>query len=157
MNGWKCFVLALSGTALPAHAALAAAGDEQQAIGVMGTFAGARLSLPLGAAAPSERKARLGLGISRFHASFDSSGRKQERYLPGVELRLTGTGKARLMLGGQSKASIEQRLGISSSGAVAIVGGLAAAALVVASMSGGGDDDELDKKQCLLPEKELCS
>lgn len=79
-----------------------------------------------------------------------------ERGLPGVELRLFAAGKAKLMLGGQSTRPMEQRLGIGRLGAVMIAGGLAAAAVMVGSMSDNGAK-RLNKNQCLLPGKELCS
>ena len=118
-------------TAQPASAA--DLGDERGAIATrQGAFAGARLRIPLDGA--SARKARASLAIAPIVQGRQADGRISTRFGEGMELRLTGTAKPQLALGGRSLAQLKEgaagpdgrRHGISTIGWVAIGVGVAA-------------------------------
>lgn len=120
-----------------------------------GAFAGATLKLAGDGKRQRIPGLQLDLGIGR---TLRPSGSAAAIHVPGVGLRLTPAAKPHWLVGGQAPASIERRLGFGAGSAVLAVGALAAGAVLAAGMSGSSPDEqrELDRRQCFLPEKELC-
>jgi hypothetical protein len=123
---------------------------------VVGTFAGATLKLAADKNRRNSLGVQFGLGISHSLLNTNSAAAV---HLPGIELRLTPSTNPLLLVSGQSPSTIERRLGIGPGAVLLAVGGLAAGAALVGGMAGGmsaAEKAELDRKQCFLPEKELC-
>jgi hypothetical protein len=153
MKGMSCFatIVAMGLAAQPC----AAAEDFREGVQVrhrVGSFAGATLNMTFDRSRREGSGTRLGLGIGQMQAGASSAAA-----VPAVELRLVA-GKPLLLIGGQRPSSFHQRHGFAAGAALLAVGGLAAAALTVAAVSGGDDDEEseLNRRQCFLPERELC-
>jgi hypothetical protein len=107
-----------------------------------GAFAGATLKVMMANSPRKAPAAHFGLGVSQFHEWTGSAGAAKRMQTPGVELRLSSTGKPLLMVGGQNSASMKQRLGLASSTGtiLLVVGGIAAAVLAVSLLSDDDDD-----------------
>lgn len=121
---------------------------------VSSAFAGATLKVGMNRNKQEAPGIQLGLGISQTLRYLGSGTAIQ---VPGIELGLIPTQTPKLLIGGRAASSLDRRLGLSTGAAIAAVAGLAAGALVVGSLSGGGSrEDESDRRQCLLPERELC-
>ena len=117
-----------------------------------GAFAGVRFRVGFGERRPDPPTARLSLGMTHFRGD----GRAEIRSLPGstLELGITRRGRADLYVGGQRLQAIQQRFGLAPfATAVLVVGSLAAGGLAVSELT----DEDLDRVQCFLPEKELCT
>ena len=152
MRSLTCFasMLAIALAAQPC----AAADDVRDPYGLAqrtGAFAGATLKLGLNESRRGS-EVQLGLGISQTLQRPGSAALVQ---IPGLELSFA-SGKPSFLIAGQSAASIQRRHGLAGAPVLLAVGGLAGAALLVGAASGSDRDPELDRVQCLLPEKELC-
>ena len=156
MKGMRCFATfaALTLAAQPC----AAAEDfrtTHQYNHVASAFAGATLKLTTDRNKHRVPGLQLGLGISQTLRPAGSAAAIQ---VPGIELRLSPAAKPHLLVAGQTPSSVKQRLGFGPGAALLAVGGLAAGALLVGTMSGSSTDEkrELERRQCFLPERELC-
>ncbi len=113
-------------------------------------FAGIRLRLDLNDSRPAIPTARLTLGLVDHDGDRGASGRRFRG--SALELGLARNGRADFYVGGQRLSDVRQRLGVAPAAAVVLgLGAVAAGAVVVSSL-----DEELHRKQCLLPEQELC-
>ena len=121
-----------------AQPAFAATLDDQPTMTQQsrGTFAGARLRIPLGGEKPTPRA---GLAFTAMQRSGTSDGRSSLRFSEGVEFGFAGSTKPRLMLAGQPVSATRLGLaddgdkdgGLSTLGTVAIVvGGLLVAGAI---------------------------
>lgn len=153
MRGMKV-VAAVAATVIATQPCLAA-DDFREASRLerrSGAFAGATLRVLMGDSPRTAPAAHFGLGVSQFHEWTGSTGAAKRVQTPGVEVRLSSTGKPVLMVGGQNTASMKQRLGLASSTGtiLLVVGGIAAAALAVTLLSGSGDPcaDEIFEGPC---------
>ena len=149
MKGMTKILAAASLAVLGAQPALAA---EPAGSGATRTsaFAGVQLRLGLGETKRVAPTARLRLGLTHNSADYRSGAWARDG--GGLELGLTKLGRPDLYVGGQSVRGLRQRLGLAPAAtALIVVGGAAVGALAVSQM-----DEDLHKKQCLLPEKELC-
>ena len=118
-----------------------------------GAFAGVRFRIGFGERRPEPPTARLSLGMTHFRGD----GRAEIRSLPGstLELGITRRGRADLYIGGQRLQAIQHRFGLAPiATAVLVAGSLAAGGLAVAELA---EEEDLDRVQCFLPEKELCT
>ena len=96
--------------------------DRSGASAQMGSFAGARLRMPLGAT--EGRKLRAGLAVAPMLRNQRADGEVRTRLGEGVELAFGGGSKARFALGGQSLSRLTQsgsspdgrKLGLSTAG-----------------------------------------
>ena len=155
MKGTK-YLVTLAAVALATQPASAADYSEGAHPHFTGGFAGATLKLAMNRSRNKDRVPRLQLGVG-ISQTLHYAGSAAVVHIPGIELSFTSTAKPLLLVGGQSPSSGRHRLGITTGTALLVVGGLAAGALAIGTMSGGGsNDDELDRRQCFLPEKELC-
>ena len=93
-----------------AQPAFAATLDDQPTMTQQsrGTFAGARLRIPLGGEKPTPRA---GLAFTAMQRSGTSDGRSSLRFSEGVEFGFAGSTKPRLMLAGQPVSAT--RLGLA--------------------------------------------
>lgn len=135
----KTIILALCAaqltTATPAFAA-DLPGDPGARTHHLGTFAGARLRVPLGG--EGDRKPRAGLAVAPLMQGRQADGTVRTRFGEGVEFGLNGGQKAELSVAGtpvsrlaQGKAGPEGRkAGVSTIGWVAIGVGVAAATVL---------------------------
>ena len=156
MKGLSCFA-ALSVSALAAQPC-AAAEDFRTSSHfnyVTSGFAGATLKLAGQDTRQRIPGLQLELGIGR---TLRPAGSAIAIHAPGIGLRLTPTARLQWHFAGQAPASLQRRLGFGAGSAVLAVGALAAGAVLAAGMSGSSPDErsELDRRQCFLPEKELC-
>lgn len=156
MKGMRCFAT-LAALALAAQPSAAAEDFRatHQYNHVSSAFAGATLKLVTDRNRRKASGLQLGLGISQTLRPAGSAAAIQ---VPGIELRLTPAAKPHLLVAGQTPSSVKQRLGFSPGAALLAVGGLAVGALLVGAMAGSSSDEktELERRQCFLPERELC-
>ena len=117
-------------------------------------FAGATLRIGLDGHRAETSRPRLAFGVSRVYERVDSSARIARFEAPALELALGRSGRPQLLIGGQTASEARHRLGFAAAPAVLAVAGIGAVALVASAAS--DDDDELHRRQCLLPERELC-
>ena len=117
-----------------------------------GAFAGATLKIPMGGNDRTTPRTHFGLGISQVYARTSSAGATQRLQIPGMEVRLTATGKPLLMIAGQNTASIKRQLGVANSTktALLVVGGVAVAALAATLLSNDSNDSE-DRSCPIIP------
>ncbi|HEV7659572.1 MAG TPA: hypothetical protein VGO55_06970 [Allosphingosinicella sp.] len=131
--------------AAPVRAAdLGVAADPAQVR--MGAFAGARVRLAFGG--PEQGQVRAGLALAPFSRSQTIDGRASLRYGEGVEFGVAGRGPAGLRLAGYrlGQGPIRgdtgaPRLGLSTLGTAAVVGGGIVVALLAVALVGRNDDD----------------
>lgn len=112
----------------------------------MGAFAGARLRVGLGGR--HDGPARFGLTLAPISQSRTMDGRSVRRFGEGFELGFGGREPARLRLagyrvgpGGTLLDERDTRLGVSTIGTAAIVGGVIVVGLVGLALIGRNDDD----------------
>jgi hypothetical protein len=141
---------------LAAQPALAAdlTGGDHGAIETRGAaFAGLRLRMSIGERRPEPPSARLALGMTYLQS--DGRSMVQARSGSTLELGLTGRGSPDLYLSGQRLSAIQHRLGLAPvATALLVVGSVAASGLAVSQLT---EEEELNREQCLLPERELCT
>jgi hypothetical protein len=111
-----------------------------------GAFAGARLRVPLGAR--KDQQARLGLALAPLQRRQSADGEVRLRFGEGVELEIAGREPVALRLAGQRLTpdrgvdGKENRLGVSTIGAVAIGAGVVLlGAVAIALVIRSGEDD----------------
>lgn len=156
MKAMWCFAaLAISALAAQPCAAAEDYRSSSHYNHITSAFAGATLKLAGEGKRQRMPGLQLDLGIGR---TLRAAGSAAAIHVPGVGLRLTPTARPQWQLAGQAPASLERRLGFSGGSAAVAVGALAAGALLVVGMSGSSSDEqsERDRRQCFLPEKELC-
>jgi len=129
----------------PANAAELVDGREKAQTRI-GAFAGARLRLPLGRR--QESRARVGLALAPISQSRAIDGRGTLRYGEGFEYGFAGREAASLRVagyrvgpGGALSDARGQRLGVSTIGAAAIVGGVIVVGLVATALLIRSDED----------------
>lgn len=131
--------------AMAAQPAMAAELVRETATGpsLVGSFAGARLRVPLGAA---EEKPQAGLAFTATHRGGETG---TLRFSKGMELGFSGDEKLRLSVGGRpvsqlaqdGRAPDGQKLGVSTVGWIAIGVGVVALGTVVWFYAAITDDD----------------
>lgn len=151
MKGSK-YLVALAAVALAAQPAAAVDHFRSAHPHFTGAFAGATLKLAVNRNRKRAPSVQLGVGISQ---TLHYSGSAAAVHIPSIELRLTSAAKPYLFAAGQNPSSAGQRLGFTAGTALLVVGGLAAGALLVAGAS-SDEESELERRQCFLPERELC-
>ena len=151
MKATRTIIAALPLAMLLSQPALAAEPAGSGGTTHTGAFAGIQLRMNLGQSKRTAPTARLRLGMTHHVGDLRSG----TRALDGgaIELGLTRLGRPDLFVGGQSVRGIRQRYGLAPlATALVVVGGAAVSAFAVSELA----DEDLYKKQCLLPEKELC-
>ena len=156
MSKAKFLIAAAAAAALVAQPAAGAELAGERELGHRSSaFAGATLRIALDRHQPQAQRPRFALGVSRVDERVDSAARVARLETPALELTLGQNGQPQLLIGGRTANETRQRLGFAAAPAVLAVAGLAAVGLVMSSGS-GSDDDELNRRQCFLPERELC-
>jgi hypothetical protein len=110
-------------------------GESGFGAGRVGAYAGASLAFPLGPGRHGAPTARLRLSpVSAYRDS--RSGRLVERPAgAGVEIALTGAGKADLRIAGERPARIGERIGFKGSTGYIVVGGAVLLVLLLAAVA----------------------
>lgn len=119
-----------------------------------GAFGGLSLRLGKNNAGRLSPSARFQLATTSYEQS-SSAGLRPTLQQSAFEFGLSKKGRANFYVAGQEVSGFKQRMGLTPLATALVVGGLAAGAVVVAKLA-DDDDDELNRYQCLLPEKELC-
>ena len=115
-----------------------------------GGFAGLQLKLNLGSNGRAVPTARLTMGVTHYSASGNLL--QRGNYMPTAELGFSRRGGPEVYVAGLRLSDVQARAGIAP--VAAVVAGIAAVGVGVLAVS--ALDDELNRYQCLLPEKELC-
>ena len=120
------------------------------------SFAGIGVRISATKKGTLQSTARLRLGLTHFYRDGGAAPSQALQHAP-LEIGLSKLGRPDFYISGHRIADLKTRLGLSPLGVGLILSGVAASAVVIGGLAGSeSEKEELERRQCFLPEKELC-